>query len=163
MKKFIYLSIVSLLFFLFILTGCNNQETADNYYLSLKGESEHWNLNGYEIEMTQEEFKAGNGTLYMKNENEYKTDSFHFDTHAIINNNDITIQSGSVTGLGIDIAEETTGTIKGRTYLNKNGDPITLEEINDIYMIVEWWDMNKSKHVKERIDLYSKTDMELIS
>ncbi|OZU87121.1 hypothetical protein CIL03_18215 [Virgibacillus indicus] len=163
MKKCIYLSIVPLLFLLLIQSGCNNQETAYNYYLALKGESDNWNLNGYEIEMTQEKFKAGNGTLKMKSENEYKTDSFHFNTHAVINNEDITIHSGSDTGLGIDIAEETTGTIEAATYLNKNGDPITLDEISDIYIIVEWWDRNKSKNVKERINLYRKTDMELNS
>ncbi|WP_164670155.1 hypothetical protein [Virgibacillus doumboii] len=149
MKKFF--ALLSLL--ILILAGCNAQKNDDNYFLSLTGESDSWKLNRYEIVITPEEFKLGNGTLTMKNHEEYKTDSFHFTTHAVINNEDRTIHTSSVTGMGIDIAEETTGTIEG-----KGENSITLDDISDVYMIVEWWDVNKEENVKERINLYNKPE-----
>lgn len=123
----------------------------------LIGESQTWNLNGYEITMTSENMKVGNGTLKMRNESEYKADSLLFRTHAIINGEDIVVHSGSVSGEGIDIAEHLTGTIDGSSYLNKTGDPITMREISNIYMIIEWWDIGESVSNKERIDLYDRT------
>ncbi|RSL30682.1 hypothetical protein D7Z54_24610 [Salibacterium salarium] len=141
---------------LLLLSACNNQEVNNNYYLSLTEESENWKLNGYEVEVTQENFKTGNGTLNMKNKSEYATDYFHFQTHAVINEEDRTVHSGSVTGPGIDISEETTGTTEG-TYLDKEGESITFNDVTDIYMIVEWWNPDKQEKVEERIDLYSKS------
>ncbi|CDQ40557.1 hypothetical protein [Virgibacillus salexigens] len=154
MKHYIFVSLVTWLCFGLILSACKNQEDANNDYLLLMGESESWNLNSYEIEITQKEFKAGHGTLKMKNNKEYNTDSFQFETHAIINDEDKTVHSGSVSGLGIDIAEKTTGTIEGGTYLKENGELISLDDVNDIYMIIEWWNPIKNRKVKERIDLY---------
>ncbi|MFD2922287.1 hypothetical protein [Halobacillus naozhouensis] len=146
--------------FIAILAGCNTQHNNTNYHLTLMGKSEHWGLIGYEVVITPEELKAGNGTLNMKNKNKYITNSFHFETHAVIADKDITVHSGSVTGAGIDIAEETTGAIEGGTYLNEKGEPITLDNIRAIYMIVGWWDMSKGESVKERIDLYNQPKKE---
>lgn len=158
-KKNYYLLFLSLVVFL---AGCNGNEKSvmNHYYLSLMGESQTWTLTGYEVVITPENFKAGNGTLNMKNENEYIADSFHFETHAVINGEDTVVHSGSASGAGVDIAEETTGAIEGGTYLNKDGNPITLNEVSNIYMIVEWWDIGKSESVKERIDLYIKPNKE---
>ncbi|CRK84584.1 hypothetical protein [Neobacillus massiliamazoniensis] len=152
----------SLVLLILLLSGCNSNEKSviNHYYLSLMGESQTWKLTGYEVMITPENFKAGNGTLKMKNANEYITDSFQFETHAVINGKDIVVHSGSANGAGIDIAKKTTGAIEGGVYLNKNGDPITLNEVSDIYMIVEWWDIGKSANVKERIDLYSTDSKE---
>lgn len=150
MKKIIYAVLFSSIL---VIAGCNAQKDNDNYYLSLTGESDNWNLSGYEVVITPEEFKLGNGTLTMKNHNKYTSDFFHFTTHAVINNEDRTVHSGSVSGMGIDIAEETTGTIKGG-----NNGAITPDKVSDIYMIVEWWDIDKEKDVKERIDLYDESE-----
>jgi hypothetical protein len=128
--------------------------------MKLMGESQTWDLTGYEIVITPENFKAGNGTLNMKNANEYITNSFQFETHAIINGEDLVVHASSATGARIDIAKKTTGAIEGGTYLNKNGDPITLNEVSDIYMIIEWWDTGKNDSVKERIGLYNKDNKE---
>ncbi len=142
-----------------LLSGCNgNEKAVSKYYLSLVGESQNWNLTGYEVVITPESFKAGNGTLHMKNGNKSIVDSFYFETHVVINDNDVVLHTGAVTGAGIDIAEESTGAIEGGTYLNEDGTPITLNEINNIYMIVEWW--SKSESAKERIDLYIKPNKE---
>jgi hypothetical protein len=162
LEKAKFSQLFSLVLLILLLSGCNSNEKSviNHYYLSLMGESQTWNLTGYEVMITPENFKAGNGTLKMKNANEYITDSFQFETHAVINGKDIVVHSGSVTGAGIDIAKKITGAIEGGAYLNKNGDPITLNEVSDIYMIVEWWDIGKSANVKERIDLYSKDSKE---
>ena len=110
--------------------------------------------------ITPENFKAGNGTLTMKNENEYIADSFRFKTHTVINGEDVIVHAGSVYGEGIDIAKQTTGTIEGEVYLNKNRDPISLSEVSEIYMVVEWWEKGKRESVKERIDLFNKDSKE---
>lgn len=136
-----------------LLSGCNgNEKSVSNYYLSLMGESQTWNLTGYEVVITPESFKAGNGTLHVKNGNKSIVDSFYFETHVVINDKDVVVHTGAVTSTGIDITEEPTAAIEGGTYLKENGTPITLNEINNIYMIVEW--RGKSESAKERIDLY---------
>ncbi|ALC85556.1 hypothetical protein AM499_06780 [Bacillus sp. FJAT-22090] len=142
-----------------LLSGCNgNEKSVSNYYLSLMGESQTWNLTGYEVVITPESFKAGNGTLHVKNGNKSIADSFSFETHVVINDKDVVVHTGAVTSAGIDITEESTGAIEGGTYLNEDGTPITLTEINNIYMIVEW--RGKSESAKERIDLYNKPNKE---
>lgn len=149
-----------------ILSGCNSDEKAvmDDYNLSLNGESENWRLTEYEVAFTSEDFKAGNGILNMKNQNEYSTKSFQFDTHAIINGEDFSVHSGSITGDGnvIDIAEEVTGTIETGAYLDKEGNPITIDQVNDIYMDVVWWDLDKNEKVKEKIDLLTESNKEAL-
>lgn len=150
-------------YFLFVLlilflSACSkNAESVNNhYYLSLTGESQTWNVTGYEVMLTPEVFKAGNGTLTMKNTEEYVADTFHFETHAVIDGEDVTVHSGSVAGAGIDIAEETTGAIEGDAYQNENGVSMTLKDISEMYLIVEWWDRGKSESEKERIELWNK-------
>lgn len=54
------------------------------------------------------------------------------------------------------MAKKTTGTIEGESFLNKNGDPIPLDDVKDMYMSVEWRGEGKSESAKERIDLYKK-------
>ncbi|MET4558874.1 hypothetical protein ABIA69_000017 [Lysinibacillus parviboronicapiens] len=160
MKKYIkgLVPWIYLMLSFFVLSGCNAQKGGNNYYLLLMGESESWNLTGYEIVITPEDFKAGFGTLNMKNVNEYITDSFHFETHVVIDSDDSVVHSGSATG-GMNIAEITTDAIEG-PYLNKNGDSVTLKDINEIYVVVEWWDISKNESIKERIDLINKSKKE---
>ncbi|MCM3397941.1 hypothetical protein [Oceanobacillus profundus] len=144
MKKVLF-SLVPLLFILF---ACQDQQLETNYYLSLLGDSETWRLSGYEIILTPDEIKVGNGKLIMKEENKYITDSFSFDTYAVINGVDHKIHAGSVSGRA-DIKEQTTGTLEG-------GAPIDFDELSSVYMIIEWWDPNESDNVQERINLYQK-------
>ena len=150
MKKFLFCLMVPL----FMLTACNHQSAETSYYLSLKGASESWQLLDYEIVLNPAERKIGDGRLFMTEENEYLTDSFHFSTHAVVKGVDQTIHAGSVSGQ-TDISEQMTGSIAG-----DNGNPIPLEEISNIYMLVEWWDTAKNEHVQERIELYRKQDNE---
>ncbi|WP_332646912.1 hypothetical protein [Lysinibacillus sp. 54212] len=161
-RKIRFSQLFSLALFILVLTGCNSNEKSviNHYYLSLMGESESWSLTGYEVLITSDHFKAGNGTLNMKNANEYIGDSFQFRTYAVINGEDTIVHSGSVAGAEIDIAKQTTGAIEGESYLDKNGDFITLNDVTNIYMTVEWWDEGLRKSVRESIDLYNKESKE---
>lgn len=162
LEKAKFNKLFSLVFLILLFSGCNSNEKSviDHYYLLLIGESQTWNLNGYEIMITSDSFKVGNGTLRMKNANKYISDSFQFETHAVINGEDTVVHAGSATGAGIDISKKTTGANEGGTYFKKNGEPITLNEVSDIYMVVEWWDIGKNVNLKERLDLYSKNSKE---
>ncbi|WP_232540568.1 hypothetical protein [Lysinibacillus fusiformis] len=59
----------------------------------------------------------------------------------------------------MNIAENPTGAIEG-SYLTKNGNSVTLKEINEIYLVVVWWDISKNESIKERIDLINKSKKE---
>ncbi|MBO1001264.1 hypothetical protein [Pseudogracilibacillus auburnensis] len=149
---------IPLFLIIILLSSCTNQQREGVYFLSLMGESENWNVTGYEVMITPDEFKAGHGVLKMKNKQEYITNFFHFETHVVINDVELAIHSGSTSGLDIDIVEEFTGTIESEAYLNENGKFITPNDISEIYMIVEWWDSSNHVDVKERIDLYSSPE-----
>ena len=56
---------------------------------------------------------------------------------------------------GMDITEQHITGMEMEKYLNANGNPITSKDINVIYMIVKWKDMNKGEYVEERLDLYN--------
>lgn len=131
-----------------ILSACQNQISEETYYLLLKGESETWELRDYEVELTPDGRKTGDGVLTMKGENEYVTNSFRFHTYAVINGEKRIIHSGSISGLG-DISEQTTGSIRG-----DNRHPVSFDEINQIFMTIEWQDSAGSRKVQERIELY---------
>lgn len=116
------------------------------------GESEAWELIGYEIMLTSDGMKIGNGKLIMKDEVEFFTDPFSFNTYVVTNGEEDRIHGGSVAGQ-TDISEQTTGTIE-----SKDGLSITLDKVSEIYMTVEWWVSDEK--VKERIDLYQKRNQE---
>lgn len=151
-KRIFLLVVVSLVV---LLTGCTFKEKKTEK-LSLTVESETWELTGYEIVISSEQFQAGNGTLTMKGKNEYIADSFQFETFVVIDGKDEIVHSSSVSGDGINIAEQPTGAIEGDAYLNKNKQPITLDDVSSIYMNVTWWDVGSSESKMERIELYSK-------
>ncbi|MFC2949226.1 hypothetical protein [Virgibacillus sediminis] len=145
--------ILCLIPMLFIMAACTEDESMEtNYYLSLMGESDTWELTGYEMMLTSDGEKAGNGKLSMKEVDEYISDSFSFRTHAVVGREDTVIHGSSVSGR-TDIAQQTTGTVEG-----KGGNPITLDNVSNIYMTVEWWDMDKNEKVQERIELYRKPE-----
>jgi hypothetical protein len=140
------------------ISGCKNTEKTviNNYYLSLTGESETWEVKSYKVEITPEVFNAGNGTLIMKSPAKYNTDFLSIKVFAVIDNEDTVIQAKQVKGSGIELTQLNTGAIKGGTYLDENGKAITLENISHIYMIVEWQDVIKDKRMKEKIELFNQ-------
>jgi len=142
---------LTLTFLLVALSACNNKDSGTNYYLSLSGESDHWKLDGYEILMSPDEFKAGYGTLTMKGEDKHMADFFSFHVYTVVDGEENSLHSGSVSG-ETDIAKQTTGTIKG-----EGGENLTkFLEVNEIYMDVRWNDNDTDGDQEERIVLYNK-------
>lgn len=157
MKK-IYLFLTLLLSVFFILSACRNAEDKQSSEpktkeLTLMGESENWVANSYQISLTSDVLKVGNGTLDMKGSSEYKTDYFYLKVHAVINGDDTVIQAKKVTGIESDVSQMNIGTVEGVAPLNKDGETIRIDDISDVYMTIEWKDINKDKKVTERIDL----------
>src|SRR5699024_479297 len=150
--KRVFISIVLLLV---VLSACNsvdsksNQETESNYYLSMSDESEHWKLSGYEIMITSEGYKAGNGILQMKDADEQKEGFLSYDVYAVVSGEESRFHGGSVSG-NADINDVTTGTIDGEDELKEFPD------IDEIYMTVTWNDDDKDGDQKEKIVLYNK-------
>ena len=140
---------------LFIVAGCiDDNENLKDYYLSLVGEGQHWRVKGYEIEISKDSFIAGNGFLDMKNVDSFMTNSFDIEVRAVIGDVDQVIQKIDRTGEIINIAVENTGKIKGDSYVDQEGNPITLEDIKKVYLVLKWHDLDKKKNLRERIDLY---------
>ena len=160
-NKSIFYLLLTALFVL--LSGCNGTTT---YFLPLQGESETWSLTGYEMVISPDDFKVGNGILKMKNEGQSLADFHQNETHVVINGKDtkvhgnIVTSSGPKAGDGMDIAEMPTGAIAGPNYINEEGDPISFKEIDAIYMVVEWRDVTKGEYRKEQIELYVKSNKE---
>ncbi|CQR46808.1 hypothetical protein BN1058_01083 [Paraliobacillus sp. PM-2] len=142
--------LISLTFLLVILSACNHEQTENNYYFSLSGESDHWKLAGYEIVMLDEEYKAGYGRLSMKGENKHMADFFSFSVYAVVDGAERSLHSGSVSGEA-DIANQRTGTIE-----SEGENIMQFCEIDQIYMVVSWNDDETEGDQEERIVLYNK-------
>lgn len=156
LKKGVKLFSFGLLLVLLLLSGCDSNEKTviNNYYLSLSGESESWKVDFYEILIKPETFDVGNGNLTMKNKTEYSSDYLSIGVYAVIDNEDTVVQRSTVTGSELDISQTSMGASEGGTLLNKNGEPVSLENISDIYMIIEWQDNDKKK--EEKVNLFNK-------
>lgn len=147
---------LSLVLFIVLISACNrNDQSEVNSYLSLMGESETWKVEQYKMSLTPETLEAGNGILKTKDKIQYNN-YFNLEVHAVIDNDDKVIQEKKITGSG-NLTEVTTGTVEGGTYLDKDGEAIVVDNISEVYMIIEWQDMNKGKRIKERIDLFKRS------
>ncbi|WP_164669688.1 lipoprotein [Virgibacillus doumboii] len=148
--------LISLILLLAVLSACNTEDTEPkkqtetNYYLSLYGESDHWKLAGYEIMMTPEGYKAGNGMLKMKDEDRQTADFLSYSVYAVVDGQENRFHGGSVSGEA-DITEKTTGTIEGEEEILKE-----FQKIDEIYMTVTWNDDGTDGDQEEIIILYNK-------
>jgi len=131
---------VILLFLLLLATGCSQETPLLNENIKLLGEGVNWVVSGYEVKLTEENFKAGDGVVKRKGKEEYITDFVSYKTYAMINKKNELLHSASFSGSDIDVGSEVLGSIEGETYLNKDGTPIDRENISGFFMIVEWWE-----------------------
>lgn len=145
--------LMSLILLMAVLSACNTEdaETETNYYLSLQGESDHWKLDGYEIMMTPSSYKAGNGILKKKDEDQQTVGFLNYNVYAIVEGEENRFHGGSVSG-DADITEKMTGTIDGEEELKD------FLKIDEIYMTVTWNDDDTDGDQEERISLYNKDD-----
>lgn len=148
--------LISMILLLIVLSGCNTEGTESdkkaetNYYISLSDESEHWKLNGYEIKMTPEGYKAGNGILKMKNENKQNEGFLSYDVYAVVSGEEERFHGGSVSG-DADITEIPIGTIDG-----EEGNLKDFSEFDEIYMTVTWNNEDTDGDQEEKMVLYNK-------
>lgn len=136
------------------IAGCSNNESTDNYryYFSLMGEGDKWVVNPYQIEISPESFKAGNGKIVMKGKSEYSTDTYNIRVFAVYDDEEKVIQGNSVSGNAVkDITQISTGTIE-----SSDGKYLSPDKINNIYMKIEWKDLDSGKWLEEKIDLFNK-------
>ena len=119
----------------------------------LTGECEHWMFSVYDILFTPNGETIGNGKLIMKNANEYFTDSFSFRTYVVVDGTSNRVHTGSVSGK-TDISKQTTGKIEKDGH---NANALSLKNIDNIYIEVEWTDQETKGNKRERIDLYNKS------
>lgn len=141
-----------------LVSGCNknNESAAKDFLVTLTGESETWNLSGYEVSLSKDSFVIGHGTLLMKKQQEYLTNQFSYKTYLVINQEKFLVHSGSTTGEAFDIQRRDIGSIESEPYFSTNTDLFKFEDIKDIYMEVEWMDRNNVK-VMEAINLYPES------
>ncbi|WP_432360441.1 hypothetical protein [Sporosarcina sp. UB5] len=143
--------------FIMYLNGRDNPN--DFYYLQLSGESSHWKLTDYQIEITPDNMSSGNGKLYFKSKNgNYTTQYYAFKMRAIINNEETSLHGQIVSGpedfkTGVNV-----GSYKGPTLITKSGDPITLKDVDEIYAVIQWEEKGNGKTREETISLYSKSE-----
>ncbi|TYR74159.1 hypothetical protein FZC79_15180 [Rossellomorea vietnamensis] len=125
---------------------------------SLEGESDNWRVKEFTLQGGSNHFDAG-GSLEMKHAEEYQSQYFSYDAHVVISNVDREIFGGSLIGGPDDttnINKKHNLGIEGGSFIHENGFPVKPEDIDKIYMDVEWFDTEKSKKVKERISLYTR-------
>jgi|SRR5699024_2910758 len=141
---------------LILLSACNteyiksNNKTETNYYLSLGDEGDNWEIDGYEIMMTPEGYKAGNGILKRKGEDKEIEGFLSYDVYADVGGEKNRFHGGSVSE-DTNITELATGTIDSEEENLKE-----FPQIDEIYMTVTWNDDGTDGDQKEKIILYDK-------
>gem|GEM_PF-2793075 len=147
--------IVCVLLAIVISLNHHRNATNDFYHLRLSGESPHWEINGYQLDLTSGILKSGNGKLRFKTRgNVYTTNYFVFEMNAVINDKDITLQSKAVSGPEDFKNEVDTGAIEGPPPITKDGKSIKFKDIDKIYAVIHWEGQDDGIVHKEIIDLY---------
>lgn len=155
--KIVYPVLIFIVFVLLaIVIYLNHRNTTNDFYhLRLSGESPHWELDGYQVDLTSGILNSGNGKLRFKTrENDYTTNYFVFEMNAVINKKDITLQSKAVSGPEDFKNEIDTGAIEGPPPITKDGKSITFKDIDKIYAVIHWEGQDDGIAHKEIIDLY---------
>ncbi|SIS46234.1 hypothetical protein [Salimicrobium flavidum] len=141
------------LLLLSLFSGCMKSESnsEENYYFSLTGESETWEVDGYEMVVQQDEFKVGDGKITTKKGDGITADFFGMEVHAVHNGNDTIIHRKSSTGEDQNISQTETGSLEGgRADFSSEKD--YAEQLEDVYMLVTW--SKDGEEREETIDLY---------
>lgn len=138
-----------------LLAACG-QKVETQLYLLLSGESENWMVENYTLQILPEMIEAGGATLWMKDPEVPSTDTILIKVQAIIRGEEVELQGISGRGIGysIPISPYSLGWIRSNPPL-VTGDPITLDDIEAIYMDILWHDP-MGRDQSERIQLYQK-------
>lgn len=161
-RKYSYIRILSFVcctLFLGLLFGCS-EKTFETNYFSLTGESEHWKVDSYKIEISPETLKAGSGIVTKKAGDSFYSEAYSIRVYAVIDKRHEVIQGTSASGsVPLEMDEITTGTIEGGPLLDKEGQAITIDHIHQIYMMIAWEEASKGDWQEEKIILYDRDEL----
>lgn len=151
LKGYKLVFIISLL--LLPLIGCLPERSSSDKVTqrsTLNGESEHWQLQKYKLEIKGDTLFAGNGELHYEF-NEKITDHISFQMVAVIDDKEIVLQEMKIVSSGeINFNKQDTGKAESKVPKNNEGEKITFINNETIYGVIEWVSL-EGKRVKETI------------
>lgn len=159
LKKVIIITILSTILVITIYKIFLPTQTSEIY----SGESETWKVGNVKIN-TDEHLNISDSKIYMKNENEYLADYFKLSFHVVIKNipkresriHEYELDADNLPVLWeddfLDISEMDTGD-SSPIYLTNFGKPVTINDIKQVYIDVQWKGENDNKLEEEKIIL----------
>ncbi|SER11264.1 hypothetical protein SAMN04487944_101272 [Gracilibacillus ureilyticus] len=137
-KNSLILVITFLLLLLF--TGCELEEQFEKQeqtqLITINGDSEYWNLTGYELKIEDNEMFAGDGELHHKIKREI-TDYVSFKMIAMIDDEKVELQGMKIVSSVSNFNNIGTGSATQRIPVIK-GEGIKLTDIDNYYAVIEW-------------------------
>ncbi|MFD2638574.1 hypothetical protein [Piscibacillus salipiscarius] len=114
----------------------DNDQSNHYYVFNLDGESENWDLNQYKVEFVPTSHTAGGGTLHFNGERGPIVDSLNFQTYALVDGVEVTLQSESIHE-PLDASTVNIGFVDNNVF-KPNGDPVMFQDIEKIHAEIEW-------------------------
>ena len=150
----IFLVIITLL--LLIISGCVSKESSNDeakqiQMNTLNGDSDHWNLQGYNIKIEGNTLFVGGGELQYKLDEEVK-DNLAFTMVAQVDENEIVLQEMKIVSSINDFNNQDTGKAEIEVPMNK-GEEMKLTDVDIYYAVVEW-KSSQGENLKEYISIY---------
>ncbi|WP_017187530.1 hypothetical protein [Alkalibacillus haloalkaliphilus] len=152
----VFFSLLTVALLLMVNDERNDIREGQPVSFELSGESEFWSLSNYKLAIEPMQLIAGDGVLSFK-DNYSETDYFYYTVMANVNGEQQTVSTSSVhmkDSNKIEIDEFKMGeTQLGGYFYNVDGEPVTVDDIWQIYVILEWHDPN-GEMVYDQILLY---------
>lgn len=143
-------NVATLLFF-----STQSSKTNNYYYLKLENETKSWKLSNFEIIITPEKIKVGNGKIYyLGNLNDIEDATF-FDYKLYVDNlgGKQMIQNKTIAGPPIyDAGFIETGSIE--SLLIKNENKINIGNFKNIYAVIKW-ETKDGQIFEEKMNLWN--------
>lgn len=128
------------------------------------GESTHWKVVDYKIQANPVWFRTYAGKMYMKGQDIFEAEYFKVEVSVIFDHNkEIRLHKEEFSAEypdrtnpeELEISEQSTGEFPAEqeSYRNKDGNPVSIEDINQVFMLVQWKGKNESELEEEKIIL----------
>jgi hypothetical protein len=113
------------------------------------GEGKHWKVVGYKIQANPSLFHTYAGKLYMKGQDVFQADYFKIEVYIMFDDKkEIRLHQEEFSAEypdrakpeELEISEQSTGDFPAQheSYRNKNGNPVSIEVINQVFVLVQW-------------------------
>ncbi|MBS3678805.1 hypothetical protein KGF86_01110 [Ornithinibacillus massiliensis] len=128
------------------------------------GESTHWKVVDYKIQANPVLFRTYAGRMYMKEQDVFEADYFNVEVYVIFDDNEeirlhkevfLADYQDRAKSVELDISEQSTGEFAANqeSYRNKSGNPVSIEDINEVFILVQWKGKNENELEEEKIIL----------